>query len=106
MINKIQLRFASESATSFDKFNFPSESVTYEEILQFLARRKKLDSTRKTDSITLYNIDKSPFEEIKGGATIDAGTRLMVVRKPPESLIKQTASGNTATTNGGAAAAG
>jgi hypothetical protein len=86
MSNKIQLRFASECSNTFDKFTFNSESVTYQEILEFLAKKKKIDSTKKTDQIALYNIDKS-FSEVTSGI-VDAGTRLMVIRKPPDSALK------------------
>jgi hypothetical protein len=59
MSNKILLRFASESQASFDKFTFNSESVTYQEIMDFLAKKKKIGSAGKTDQVTLINIDEN-----------------------------------------------
>ena len=59
MANKIQLRFASESQNSFDKFTFSSESVTYQEVLDFLEKRKKIGSAGKKDEVVLFNIDEN-----------------------------------------------
>ena len=81
------LRFLSESSHTFDKFYFNSEHVTYNEIIEFLAKKKKIDSSKKTDHITLYYSDK-PNQEISGGI-IEHGSQIIVVRKPPESAVKQ-----------------
>jgi hypothetical protein len=86
MSNKILIRFASEA--TFDKFTFNSESVTGQEILDFLSRRKKIGSANKTDAITLFNIDENR-EAGKDDKDIQAGTRLIVTRKPPENTMKQ-----------------
>ena len=61
MSNKIQLRFVSEAEKSFDKFTFSSDSVTYQEVLNFLERRKKIGSAGagKTDEVFLFNIDEN-----------------------------------------------
>lgn len=86
MSNKILLRFASESQATFDKFTFSSDSVTYQEILDFLAKRKKIGSAGKTDQVSLFNIDEN-----KDAVTDDiiyAGTRFLVTRRPPENAIK------------------
>jgi len=50
--------------------------------LEFLARKRRLDLSKKTDAITLINIDKNNSEV--GSGSIDAGTRLLVVRKPEQ----------------------
>ncbi len=86
MSNKILLRFASEAA--FDKFVFSSESVTGQEILDFLAKKKKIGSAGKTDHVTLFNIDENK-EASKDDKDIQAGSRLVVTRRPPENSIKQ-----------------
>lgn len=39
------------------------------------------------DQITLLNIDKNN-QEISGGI-VDAGTRIIVVRRPPDAALKQ-----------------
>jgi hypothetical protein len=49
MSNKILIRFASESQATFDKFTFSSETVTYQEIMDFLSKKKKIGSAGKTD---------------------------------------------------------
>ena len=85
MSNKILIRFASES--QFDKFTFNSESVTGQEILEFLAKKKKIGSANKTDLVTLFNIDKNE-EASKDDKDIPAGSRLIVTRKPPENSLK------------------
>lgn len=87
MSNKILLRFASESTNAFDKFNFDSENVTYKEILEFLGKRKKIGSAGKTDQVTIYNLDRNNIEITEG--IVDAGTRILVERRPPEHAIKQ-----------------
>jgi hypothetical protein len=87
MSNKILLRFASEAHFTFDKFTFSSDSVTYQEILDFLAKKKKIGSAGKTDQVTLFNIDEN--RDAQPDDIINAGTRLLVTRKPPENAIKQ-----------------
>jgi hypothetical protein len=86
MSNKILLRFASEA--TFDKFVFSSESVTGQEILDFLARKKKIGSVGKTDHVSLFNIDENK-EVSHDDKDIQAGSRLIVTRRPPENSIKQ-----------------
>lgn len=58
MSNKILLRFASEATNTFTRFFFSSDSVTYNEIIDFLAKKKKIDadSNKKTDQVTLFNL--------------------------------------------------
>jgi len=49
MSNKILIRFASEANSIFDKFTFSSDTVTYNEVIDFLQRKKKIGSGGKTD---------------------------------------------------------
>lgn len=86
MSNKILIRFASEA--NFDKFFFNSESVTGQEVLDFLTKKKKIGSANKTDLVTLFNIDENK-EACRDDKDIISGTRLIVTRKPPENTIKQ-----------------
>lgn len=58
MSNKILIRFASEANSIFDKFTFSSDTVTYNEVIDFLQRKKKIGSGGKTDQVSLFNIDK------------------------------------------------
>jgi len=53
--NRIQIKFASES--HFEKFSFNSETITFQEVIEYLAKKKKIDVSKKTDQITLLNID-------------------------------------------------
>ena len=77
--NKIQIRFRSES--HFEKFAFASESITYAEILKHLAEKKRIEfGEKKSDAVALINIDKNDTEISSG--IVDAGSRLIVVRKP------------------------
>ena len=55
--NNIKIKFASES--HFEKFPFNSETITYQEILLYLERKKKIDVQKKADQITLLNIDQN-----------------------------------------------
>jgi hypothetical protein len=82
--NRIQIKFASES--HYEKFTFNSETISYQEIIDYLVRKKKLGdyASKKTDNITLLNVDKNV--EISSGI-VDAGTRLIVIRKPEGSTI-------------------
>ena len=74
----IQIRFKSEA--HFEKFPFNSETITYQEVLAHLERKKKIDIQRKQDQITLYNIDQN--NAVVTAEIIDAGSRLIVERKP------------------------
>ena len=47
--NRIQIKFHSES--HFEKFSFNSETITYAEVIEYLARKKKIDVQKKTDQI-------------------------------------------------------
>lgn len=49
MSNKIFIRFKSENSHSYDKLYFSSDSVTYAEIIEFVSRKKKIESSKKTD---------------------------------------------------------
>ena len=82
--NRIQIKFSSES--HYEKFTFNSETITYQEIIDYLVRKKKLGdfASKKTDSITLLNVDKNL--EISSGI-VDAGARLIVIRKPEGATI-------------------
>ena len=50
MSNKIFIRFKSENSHSYDKLYFSSDSVTYAEIIEFLSRKKKIESSKKSSS--------------------------------------------------------
>ena len=39
--NRIQIKFRSES--HFDKFSFNSETITFQEVLDYLVSKKKID---------------------------------------------------------------
>ena len=84
MSNKVLLRFASEGIQNFDKFTFNTETVSYAEIVEFLGRKKKIGSGGKTDQLTLYNIDKNMAEIKKEEIYIEAGTRILIDRRPAE----------------------
>ena len=83
--NRIQIKFASE--THYEKFTFNSETITYQEIVDYLVRKKKLGdyASRKTDNLTILNVDKN-MQEVNSGI-VDAGTRLIVIRKPEGSTF-------------------
>ena len=56
--NRIQIKFQSES--HFEKFSFNSETVTYNEVIDYLTRKKKVDLKGKnTDQIKLINLDQA-----------------------------------------------
>ena len=76
--NRIQIKFKSES--HFEKFSFNSETITFQEVIEYLSKKKKIDKEKKTDQISLYNYDQDN-EEITGGI-IYANSRLIAVRKP------------------------
>lgn len=58
--NRIQIKFSSES--HFEKFSFNSETITYQEVIEYLVRKKKIDLQKKTDSITLIDVDNDNAE--------------------------------------------
>ena len=62
---------------------FNSETITYQEVIEYLARKKKIDDKKKTDQITLQNIDQG-FAEVQPGGIIYAGSRLIAFRKPEQ----------------------
>ena len=39
--NRIQIKFASES--HFEKFTFNSETIMYQEVIEYLSKKKKID---------------------------------------------------------------
>ena len=78
--NRIQIKFASES--HFEKFSFNSETITFQEVIEYLSKKKKIDVQKKTDQITLQNIDQG-YQEISSGI-IYAGSRLIAIRKPEQ----------------------
>lgn len=82
--NRIQIKFSSES--HFEKFSFNSETITYQEVIEYLVRKKKIDLQKKTDSITLIDVDNDNAE-IQSGS-IDAGHRLIAIRKPDHQQSK------------------
>lgn len=84
--NRIQIKFSSES--HYEKFTFNSETITFQEIIDYLVRKKKLGdyASKKTDNITLLNVDKN-FQEITSAGIVDAGSRLIVIRKPEGSAV-------------------
>lgn len=83
--NRIQIKFASE--LHYEKFTFNSETITYQEIVDYLVRKKKLGdyASRKMDNLTILNVDKN-LQEVNSGI-VDAGTRLIVIRKPEGSTF-------------------
>ena len=87
--NKVLLRFASEGTSNFDKFTFNTETVSHAEILEFLQRKKKIGSGGKTDQISLFNIDKNLIEIKRDEIHIEAGTRILIDRRPAEQTLKQ-----------------
>jgi hypothetical protein len=89
MSNKVLLRFASEGISNFDKFTFNTETVSHAEIVEFLQRKKKIGSGGKTDQVTLFNIDKNMAEIKKDEIYIEAGTRILIDRRPAEQTLKQ-----------------
>jgi hypothetical protein len=84
--NKVSYRFASEAY--FEKFFFHSETITVKEIIEYLTQKKKLDQDKKTDRIALYNYDGDMKTEVNQNGIVDAGTRLIVVRKPDFQMNK------------------
>jgi hypothetical protein len=56
--NRIQIKFASES--HYEKFTFNSETISYQEIIDYLVRKKKLgdNASKKTDNIKFLTLKK------------------------------------------------
>ena len=86
--NNIKIRFWSES--HFEKFPFNSETITYNEILLYLERKKKIDIQKKTDNIQLLNCDQNNEEILPEQKIIHAGSRIIVRRKPEQPAKTET----------------
>ena len=78
--NNIKIKFASEQ--HFEKFPFNSETITYQEVILYLERKKKIDIQKKADLVILHNIDENNEVVTAEQKIIHAGSRLVVVRKP------------------------
>ena len=65
-----------------------SETITYHEVIEFLARKKKIDLQKKTDQIVLVNVDQN--NALVTGGIIYAGSRLIVHRKPEQPVKADT----------------
>lgn len=51
-------------------------------MIEYLSKKKKIDIQKKTDQITLRNIDQDNAEITNG--IIYAGSRLVAIRKPEQ----------------------
>ena len=98
--NKVSVRFKSEA--HFERLVFNSETITVKEIIQHLITKKKLgkfhltvynkaafhvDSDKKTDRISLF-YDGDLTQEVNHAGIVDAGTRLIVWRRPDVQMNK------------------